>query len=416
MDPLGFALEHFDPIGQRQELDNGEAVDASGSLDGASFYGASELGALIAEHTAFADCMTLQMYRHGNGQSELERELPAIQALTDDFIADDMRLVDLVEGLVLSESFRFASAPVRYDCLTSQEGNTRACFTACGEGIEVCQREAWSPCSALRPGTESCNNLDDDCDGRIDAREQACETEEGLGLSECRDGVWSTCEGPPPPPEICNGEDDDLDGQIDEDLEVSIVNLPDTMLVEADRGCDPIEGPGSAACDMAAHDVCAEMSCYESGLGPLVAGVAPGRAEVVCLDADHAVTVETNYTELANYHSNCTEENEYRPDCFAAINRLCNDMGMRTGVGPIDDAAGTLRVVCTPRATIIETTYTVLSSLNGSCDGTNARFGIYCDAAFHQLCRGRGYSSGYGPLENWYDTALVACIGEGDEG
>ena len=44
MDPPGFALEHFDPIGRWRDSDNGFPIDATGDIDGAPFDGAVELG------------------------------------------------------------------------------------------------------------------------------------------------------------------------------------------------------------------------------------------------------------------------------------------------------------------------------------------------------------------------------------
>ena len=78
------------------------------------------------------------------------------------------------------------------------------------------------------PGTESCNGQDDDCDGETDEdfglgktctlMTAGCETK---GKTVCAaDGKGSSCNAPPPVvgPESCNGVDDDCDGQTDEDF------------------------------------------------------------------------------------------------------------------------------------------------------------------------------------------------------
>ncbi len=82
-------------------------------------------------------------------------------------------------------------------------GDRRPCGSdvgACRTGEQTCNPDrAWEGCTAVGPEAEQCNGDDDDCDGRVD---------EGL-TNAC-----GTCGGPPR--ERCNGDDDDCDGQIDE--------------------------------------------------------------------------------------------------------------------------------------------------------------------------------------------------------
>jgi len=52
MDPLGFGLENFDAIGRWREEDNGQAIDASGTLpSGQSFQGPSQLKQILLERS-----------------------------------------------------------------------------------------------------------------------------------------------------------------------------------------------------------------------------------------------------------------------------------------------------------------------------------------------------------------------------
>ncbi|WP_438019177.1 MopE-related protein [Sorangium sp. So ce315] len=58
------------------------------------------------------------------------------------------------------------------------EGQQRSCYSGpqgtlgvgvCTAGVQVCSRSAWGPCTGERtPAPETCNLLDDDCDGQTD--------------------------------------------------------------------------------------------------------------------------------------------------------------------------------------------------------------------------------------------------------
>jgi hypothetical protein len=105
-------------------------------------------------------------------------------------------------------------------------GILEACTTSCGSaGSRTCSSScAWGNCT---PPFETCNGADDDCNGACDdgvgmaccsGQSGSCTTSCGTtGTRTClATCVWGTCA---PPPETCNGIDDDCDGGIDEDFE-----------------------------------------------------------------------------------------------------------------------------------------------------------------------------------------------------
>ncbi len=110
---------------------------------------------------------------------------------------------------------------------TTDEGLTTACgmsVGACMEGTSTCAGGLWGPCEgAVDPVTESCNGIDDDCDGVIDdGLSVVCGTDVGAcvaGISMCTMGAYGPCTGSVGPAgETCNNLDDDCDGPVDESL------------------------------------------------------------------------------------------------------------------------------------------------------------------------------------------------------
>ena len=123
---------------------------------------------------------------------------------------------------------------------------SRACGVDVGEcsaGTQTCTRGAWGACSDVGPSPEICNGLDDDCDGLPDNLTEACGSDTGAcspGIRRCVAGAFGTCEGAiGPTAETCNTIDDDCDGRIDE------------MVPGVGVACGTDEGvcmPGATAC------------------------------------------------------------------------------------------------------------------------------------------------------------------------
>jgi len=111
------------------------------------------------------------------------------------------------------------------------DGLTRPCSTACGEGTEECEGGEWVNCNAPQPEDEVCNNQDDDCDGDTDEDLQACACTTGDPGAETCNQIDDDCneavddldncgcsDGTPPSQEVCNGVDDDCNEAIDDGL------------------------------------------------------------------------------------------------------------------------------------------------------------------------------------------------------
>ncbi|MDX9723895.1 MAG: MopE-related protein [Myxococcota bacterium] len=131
-----------------------------------------------------------------------------------------------------------------YDCV---DGTQRVCGSsigACRPGTQVCVGGRWLACSGGQgPVPELCNGIDDDCNGFIDndlscdcvsGQSQVCGSDVGAcqqGSSVCVDGAWSDCDHLGPSPETCNGVDDDCNGAIDD---ACVCHLGTRVMVDND--------------------------------------------------------------------------------------------------------------------------------------------------------------------------------------
>ena len=124
----------------------------------------------------------------------------------------------------------------------TDEGISRSCASACGSGTQVCMAGSYGACSAGTPGTETCDNTDQDCDGRTDeGLTRPCSSACGAGTEVCISGMYVGCTAGAPGLEACNNLDDDCDGSIDEGLT---------------RTCSTSCGNGTETCEMGSYVGC----------------------------------------------------------------------------------------------------------------------------------------------------------------
>ncbi len=110
-------------------------------------------------------------------------------------------------------------------CTPALVGNQRPCGSSakgCG-GVQTCTVDGWGLCDAPAAKIETCNGLDDDCDGQVDQglpEDQPCSRQGDAGscagTATCHGAKGWLCDAAKPAEEICNGLDDDCDGSTDE--------------------------------------------------------------------------------------------------------------------------------------------------------------------------------------------------------
>ena len=112
IDPLGFALEHFDAIGQWRESDRGAAINATIDWRGQTIDSPRAFReALLGRGTTFVHTVTEKLLTYALGRGLDHRDAPAVRQLVRDLARDGQRWSSLIKGIVGSTPFQMREAP-----------------------------------------------------------------------------------------------------------------------------------------------------------------------------------------------------------------------------------------------------------------------------------------------------------------
>jgi mono/diheme cytochrome c family protein len=108
MDPLGFAMEHFDAVGQWRENDLGATINSTITISGKTVDSPTAFReALLAEGDgAFVHTLTEKMLTYALGRGMTFSDAPVVRALVRDGAATDYRWSSLILGIVNSSPFQ----------------------------------------------------------------------------------------------------------------------------------------------------------------------------------------------------------------------------------------------------------------------------------------------------------------------
>ena len=113
MDPIGFAMENFDPVGRWRDTDAGSPIDASGVFpDGAKFDGMAGLKAtLLSRPEEFVSTITEKLLMYALGRNVQYFDRPAVRAIDRESARSNYTLSSLVLGVVKSAPFQMREVP-----------------------------------------------------------------------------------------------------------------------------------------------------------------------------------------------------------------------------------------------------------------------------------------------------------------
>jgi cytochrome c5 len=109
MDPLGYALENFDAVGQWRTTDGNAPVDATGVLlNGTKVDGPAALrGALVQQKDQFVKAVTEKLLMYSLGRAIEHYDAPAVRSIMRAAAADDYHWSSTILAIVKSTPFQY---------------------------------------------------------------------------------------------------------------------------------------------------------------------------------------------------------------------------------------------------------------------------------------------------------------------
>jgi len=107
IDPVGFALENFDLVGEWREYDGDSKVDPSGTLlDGSTLSGPADLRkALVRYSDLFVETIAEKLMTYALGRELEYFDMPTVRSIMHNAESEDYRFSALVRGIINSDQF-----------------------------------------------------------------------------------------------------------------------------------------------------------------------------------------------------------------------------------------------------------------------------------------------------------------------
>ncbi|HXI60389.1 MAG TPA: DUF1592 domain-containing protein [Polyangia bacterium] len=111
MDPIGFGLENYDPVGAYRTTDGMLPIDSAGTLPGGQkFSGVADLAQIIGANPEFPRCMATKLYTYALGRGLTmtdpnSMDGPTLSTVSGGFATGGLKFQDLVARIILSPTF-----------------------------------------------------------------------------------------------------------------------------------------------------------------------------------------------------------------------------------------------------------------------------------------------------------------------
>jgi len=122
MDPLGFALEHYDAVGRYRQNDGGARIDSDITYHGASVTSPKAFReALLSQGDEVVRTITEKLLTYALGRGLTYHDAPEVRQLLKSLRQTDYRWSSLLLGIVKSEQFQMRGAPETAGTSTGQQ-------------------------------------------------------------------------------------------------------------------------------------------------------------------------------------------------------------------------------------------------------------------------------------------------------
>jgi hypothetical protein len=111
LDPIGFALENFDPVGQYRTQENGVPIDASGTIPGSDepITGGVDLALWLADESDTQSCFTSHWLQFAHGRTLRSEDACTRETVNNAFEESGYNVKEMLLALTQTDSFLYYS-------------------------------------------------------------------------------------------------------------------------------------------------------------------------------------------------------------------------------------------------------------------------------------------------------------------